>query len=308
MPDSHAGASARLSYSRPPASAAAFVGALVDRRPGRLPAGVTSPRIEGRIENLRWSEAFLKRYRGVCGFVGGSGLPLPFPHVVGAGLHLRMLLHKSFPVRLPGLVHVWHRIRHQGPIEAGGRLSMYSWIDGHEDTATGAEFCLQTQLLCDDQVVWEEQTGFVARAAQRRAAGGRSRAAEGEPEVEMAQVARIEAPANVGRRYARASGDYNPIHLSAASARPFGFPKAIAHGMWTLARCVAELGANRADTGAELMVRFRRPVFLPASLVLEASEPSAEGRMFRLIDADNSVTCLSGRYGAAMTPADDATG
>ena len=35
---------------------------------------------------------------------------------------------------------------------------------------------------------------------------------------------------NAGRAYARVAGDWNPIHLSGALARPFGFRSAILHG------------------------------------------------------------------------------
>ena len=46
---------------------------------------------------------------------------------------------------------------------------------------------------------------------------------------------------DLGRRYAAVSGDRNPIHMHALTAKPLGFPAAIAHGMWTKARCLAAL-------------------------------------------------------------------
>ena len=48
-------------------------------------------------------------------------------------------------------------------------------------------------------------------------------------------------PSDLGRRYGSVSGDLNPIHLSDPTAKLFGFPRAIAHGMWTKARCLAAL-------------------------------------------------------------------
>ena len=150
MPDSAGGPVVRLCHDRPPGSAGAYLRALIDRRPGRLRPGATSPRIEGRVHEARWSESQLRRYLEVCGFARAPELPLPFPHVVGSGLHLRMLLHGAFPVRLPGLVHVWHRIRQRRPLAATERFSMFCWIEGHEETDAGAEFCLHTQLLSGD--------------------------------------------------------------------------------------------------------------------------------------------------------------
>ena len=46
------------------------------------------------------------------------------------------------------------------------------------------------------------------------------------------------------------SGDVNPIHLHALTARAMGFPRAIAHGMWTYARTLAPLGPGSAAAGS----------------------------------------------------------
>ena len=54
-------------------------------------------------------------------------------------------------------------------------------------------------------------------------------------------------PADLGRRYAAVSGDHNPIHLYPLTAKAFGFPRQIAHGMWTKARCVAAMENRLPD-------------------------------------------------------------
>ncbi|MEN0128492.1 MAG: MaoC/PaaZ C-terminal domain-containing protein, partial [Brevundimonas sp.] len=69
---------------------------------------------------------------------------------------------------------------------------------------------------------------------------------------------------DIGRQYASVSGDRNPIHLSALSAKALGFPRAIAHGMYTAARGLAAVGAARGDS-YEWTVDFAKPVLLPSS-------------------------------------------
>ena len=54
-------------------------------------------------------------------------------------------------------------------------------------------------------------------------------------------------PGDLGRRYAAVSGDRNPIHLYPLTAKALGFPRQIAHGMWSLARCVAALENRLPD-------------------------------------------------------------
>ncbi|WP_037861232.1 MaoC family dehydratase [Streptomyces sp. NRRL S-340] len=84
---------------------------------------------------------------------------------------------------------------------------------------------------------------------------------------------------DLGRRYGAASGDRNPIHLHPLTARLFGFPRPIAHGMWTVARCLAAHGTPEA---ARVRAAFRAPVPLPGALTY-----AADGRgRFELRSAD----------------------
>lgn len=79
-------------------------------------------------------------------------------------------------------------------------------------------------------------------------------------------------PAGVGREYGAVSGDRNPIHMSALSAKAFGFPRAIAHGMYTAARALADVGPRRGQT-YDWTVEFAKPVLLPGTVTVEIAEP-----------------------------------
>ncbi|MEV5316138.1 MaoC/PaaZ C-terminal domain-containing protein [Streptomyces sp. NPDC052687] len=74
---------------------------------------------------------------------------------------------------------------------------------------------------------------------------------------------------DLGRRYAAVSGDRNPIHLHPLTARLFGFPRPIAHGMWTLARCLAAHGTPDA---VRVRARFLAPVPLPGTVEFAAEK------------------------------------
>ena len=100
-------------------------------------------------------------------------------------------------------------------------------------------------------------------------------------------------PGDLGRRYAGVSGDRNPIHLHALTAKPLGFSSAIAHGMWTKARCLAALESTLPDAfGVD--VRFRRPIMLPATVTF-ASERDAASTDFAVRDARKGTPHLDGR-------------
>ena len=99
-------------------------------------------------------------------------------------------------------------------------------------------------------------------------------------------------PGEVGRRYADVSGDRNPIHLHPLSARLFGMPGMIAHGMWLKARCLAALEPVLADRFS-VEVRFKLPVLIPGKVSF-ASQPADGGRDFALHDGKNEKPHLTG--------------
>ncbi|WP_030548335.1 MaoC/PaaZ C-terminal domain-containing protein [Streptomyces albus] len=93
-----------------------------------------------------------------------------------------------------------------------------------------------------------------------------ARASRGDGADGLPAAAVWQLPAGLGRHHAAVSGDYNPIHLHPLTARPLGFPRAIAHGMWTFARCVAETDASSAER-VTVRAEFKAPVLLPSTVV-----------------------------------------
>jgi acyl dehydratase len=97
---------------------------------------------------------------------------------------------------------------------------------------------------------------------------------------------------DLGRRYAAVSGDRNPIHMHSLAAKPLGFPAAIAHGMWTKARCLAAIESRLPDAFA-VEVRFRKPILLPARVQF-ASDEQDDQILFSVRDAKRRTPHLDG--------------
>ena len=274
-----------LEFSTPPTLGPQYLRALVDRRPSRMPDGVVAPRLEARLAPAPAAAGALSRYESVCGFARDDHLPVTYPHVLAAGLQLRLLAEPAFPVRVMGLVHVGNRIRQRHPIPRTAPLALRCWLQGSRSIDSGEEFCLHTHASLEGELVWEEETIFIARGGAGRKRGQRRQ----DDDTAWQTVARWTVPADTGRRYARVSGDYNPIHLTGVTGRLFGFPGAIAHGMWSLARVAAALGEADGPP-AWLAVRFTRPLVLPGNVELQR----AAGASFRLCSPDGRTVHLSG--------------
>nr|WP_314531443.1 MaoC/PaaZ C-terminal domain-containing protein [uncultured Pseudomonas sp.] len=216
----------------------------------------------------------LAAYRKVCGFADNALLPPTYPHVLAFALQMQLLTAKEFPFPLLGLIHLSNRIRVLRPMGGVGRVRVSVQVQNLQPHAKGATFDLVTTL--DDQIgpLWEAESRMLCRGVKL----------EGEPVDEvlastlpLTQVAQWQAPADIGRQYAKVSGDYNPIHLSAASAKLFGFPTAIAHGLWNKARTLAALADHLPAANVEIAVQFMKPVRLPSEVTLLASAAGSSG-------------------------------
>lgn len=295
-----AGDSVELRFAAPPPLWPAYLRAALSRKPGLARENIMAP-IGAQVQ-ARAHPAALAAYRAVCGCADDGHLPLAYPHVLAMPAHMAMLTSSVFPVRLPGLVHVANAIMRERPIAAGETLELHCHLPGMRETARGQEFDLHTEARSGGELVWREVSTYLAR----RPKTGAGKDPGGTPGVlpeaaappAQASSNQWAAPADIGRRYARVSGDRNPVHLFNLTARLFGFPRAIAHGMWSLACAAARIEAEAGRPLATLEVVFRRPALLPTQLRLATWE-AAGGHACLLADAQSGTPHMSGRYALA---------
>lgn len=216
----------------------------------------------------------LAAYRKVCGFAENGLLPPTYPHVLAFALQMQLLTAKDFPFPLLGLIHLANRIRVIRPLGGVGRLQVGVRVRNLQAHAKGAVFDIITQV--DDQLgpLWEAESRMLCKGVELP---GTPPADSLQASTALEELTRWQAPADIGRRYAKVSGDYNPIHLSAASAKLFGFPQAIAHGLWNKARTLAALAEYLPAANIEIAVEFRKPVRLPSEVTLLSSAPGSSG-------------------------------
>jgi hypothetical protein len=218
----------------------------------------------------------LANYRKVCGIAESAYLPAAYPHILAFPLQMQLLTDPAFPLPLLGLVHVENRIRVLRPLGGFGPFTVSVHLGELQPHSKGAVFSLITRLEDQLGLLWEGESRMLCQALKLPGVAAHQPAASAMP---LLQVAQWNAPADTGRRYARAAGDYNPIHLFAATAKLFGFPRAIAHGFWHKARTLSELSAHLPDAGYQLDVRFQKPLLLPGAATLLASAPATNGQL-----------------------------
>ncbi|MBV9685051.1 MAG: hypothetical protein JO046_24880 [Solirubrobacterales bacterium] len=219
----------------------ARAGAAMIPGASRLPfvtgGGGDVPDLTLQLTDVAIDRGRVAAYSRVCGFAVRDVLPPTYPHILAFPLHLSLMTEASFPFGAIGLVHIYNRITQQRPIECSERLQIKVWATPVEDHPKGKQFSLRTEVRVGAELVWEEISTNLKRGAESGASAGETPGSELPSARNLPATAIWSLSADLGRRYGSVSGDLNPIHMHHLSARPFGFKSAIAHGMWTKARC-----------------------------------------------------------------------
>lgn len=243
--------------------------------PSRSPE--TAPNLVLGVHDVALDPTHLAAYLAVCGFAPDSPVPSTYPQTVAFPLQLALISDDVFPFAALGLVHIGNRIVQQRALRPGDRVAFEVGCRDLRAHPRGRQLTVVTTAAIDGDEVWRGEMTLLSRGK----AGGPPAPGDGSPSPADAdpagdssgalpdevpagpQVWRL--PADLGRRYAAVSGDRNPIHLYDLTARPLGFKKHIAHGMWTHARCLAEI-ANRLPAAHTVDVAFKKPVPLPGTV------------------------------------------
>jgi acyl dehydratase len=257
-----------LRFLSAPALLPAYLKILVSRKP-RLASG-NIPRIEAALSEFKIDRRKLARYEEVCGEPSAAQLPIAFPHILATPLHLAMLASDAFPLNLFGVVHVRNRIVQKRPLRVEDTGEIHSYIEPDGVSQRGQELRLQTDVRVGGEAIWSETSALLCRMARQPKPPGAPQRDFRQPPQENLHTQALIIPPATGRRYARVSGDFNPIHMTDFLARMFGFKRAIAHGMWTLARCAAAIGSSAFAVPCTLDAAFKLPICFPAAVSLES--------------------------------------
>lgn len=254
--------------------------------------GKELPKLELVMRNVKIDRAHLAAYNRVCGFNQRETLPPTYPFVLAFPLHMEIITDPAFPYAAMGLVHIQNSITQHRPVGAGEVLNIHVQPANLRPHDKGMQFDIVTTLTVGDEVVWDSVSTMLRRGG---GGGGEKSAPAPKAAASAATTPNVQwvVPGDIGRRYGAVSGDRNPIHMYAFTAKLFGFPRAIAHGMWTKARCLAALDGRLPDRYT-VDVQFKLPVLLPARVGFR-SEPQADGGyQFGLSDVKTGKPHLAG--------------
>jgi acyl dehydratase len=214
------------------------------------------------------SDDSVRRYSAVCGF--GAGVPATYPHVLAMPLHLQIFACGDFPLRPMGLIHLSNAIEKLEDLRPGMRLDIDVAARNYQRTDAGLAFDMATEIRSDGRPVWRETCVFLSRWPESAERSASRPPRPPRAPKDSAVLAEIDVTRRTAWDYARVSRDFNPIHLSDRAARFFGLRGSISHGMWSLARSLAQEPVPSLPNGTRIDAQFLTPVQLPARVAIKA--------------------------------------
>ena len=250
------------------------------------------PDLELELDGATVDGEHLADYCRVCGFTLRNALPPTYPHILTFPLAMELMTDGSFPFPLMGMVHVGNRIEQRAAIPVSAAMTLRVRAENLRPHPRGRQLDLVSEVEIDGSVHWSEHSVYLRRGGGSEKRSSSNGGGEPDPLAGAAVAAVWKVPGDIGRRYAEVSGDRNPIHLHGLAARPFGFPGAIAHGMWMKARCLAAFDGHLPDAHVS-EVEFRAPLRIPGTARF-LTRPGDDGWAFGLEPPDGERRHLTG--------------
>lgn len=238
--------------------------------------GTDLPAVQLMVRGVDPDADHLTAYQQLVGETVADALPAGFLHVLAFPVATAVMTRPGFPLPLLGMVHLANRVQQRRQVLLGETLDIRVHAAALRAHRKGATVDLVAEVSVGGTVVWHSESTYLAKGA--RLAGSDDAAdapRERSPFEPPTPTAAWRLGADVGRRYAAVSGDRNPIHTSTLAAKAFGFPRRIAHGMYTAARALADVGPAARGEAFVWEVEFARPVLLPSTVAVRVA-PDAE--------------------------------
>ena len=226
-----------------------------------VPRGDALPDRTLAVEDLTIDAANVAEYAGVTGLRFGDAVPLTYPFALTFPTVMALVTGFDFPFAAMGSVHVENHIEQYRPILVTDSVSVRVHAENLREHRRGLLVDVVTDINVGNERAWHQVTTFLNQ--QKTSLSDEPKPPpQKQPKLGPPNAVLRITPGQI-RHYASVGGDHNPIHTNPLAAKLFGFPTAIAHGMFTAAAVLANIEGQLPDA-VKYSVRFAKPVVLPA--------------------------------------------
>jgi acyl dehydratase len=293
--------------SEPPSLPRLYATSLIPGLPswagGATPAGL--PDLEVTLPEFTPDAKELANYDRVCGLRLTDSLPITYLHILAFPMSMQLMTDSTFPYPIVGLVHLANRMTLHRPVSVNETLSFVVRTDRLRTHKKGMIFDVLAEARVGDELVWTGESSYLrpGKPSEEHVAENLPSSLPGDSvpmdlaPPEGAPSILWSVPSDIGRRYGAVSGDVNPIHLHPWTAKAFGFPRHIGHGMWSHAKAMGGF-EGRLPEAYTTDVRFLKPLLLPSKVAFTTFS-FEDGDAFTIRGASKDTPHLAGTIRAA---------
>jgi hypothetical protein len=282
-----------LEFNNIPGILPIYLKILFSRKKGFKP-GDSFPDIKAVINNISINQEKLKAYREICELEDDGNLPILYPHVFTAPLHMAILSNKDFPIPLLGMLHYRNHLIQHRPIKSDEVLNVEVRLDEHRIVKQGFEFDYLITVKSGGEAVWNSITTYLKQGKFGKDFQIPQRGNLIEPISDAEKISDSVIPKKIGKRYAKICSDYNPIHISKFMAKLFGFKRDIAHAMWATAYSIGKLKLQNYRKPLRVDLAFKGPLFIERKSYVMRSVKNDITRFDYCIEK-NDKPCIIGK-------------
>lgn len=253
-----------VDLARPPRIRDIYTRAALDALPilgsKRTPS---APDTTLTLKGVRVDRENLAAYARVTGLRFTDSLPITYPFALTFPTVMALMVSKDFPFAAIGSVHAENVIESFRPVGTSEPLDFAVHAENVREHRKGLLVDVISDVTVGRETVWRQTSTFLS--LQKTSLSGGPKEPAPADEVPPPPTSTMRVDQKTISRYAAVGGDRNPIHVSSLGAKAFGFPRTIAHGMWSAAAVLAAVDGKIADR-TTYSVRFGKPIVIPAKV------------------------------------------
>ena len=234
----------------------------------------------------------LKKYKAF--FDLREEVPLSFFYLLSQQAQVCQMLNKRFPLPIPGMIHLeTHMTYLSEPIEDEALQIVSDVIINNKEEGSLLPIFIESYFQKGIKIV-EVQSNYLVKRKSANKKSKTERIKEIDSNSTNWLTFKWDLKNNRGIKYARLSGDYNPIHIATPLAWLFGFRKKIIHGWYLLSRAVSEIEKETNMPAKSIEVNFMKAVSLPSKVDFEFRLSSRRNLEFRIKNKKAEDASVSG--------------
>lgn len=223
-----------------------------------------------------------------------ESLPLPYFYLLSQGAQTALMVDKSFPLPVPGMIHI------------NTSLTQLNDIDPDEETIIEVEVSIEDKSEGSLLPLFKEkyiQNGITVIEIESKYLVKRKSPSKTKVKREDLIIENTESNWLADRwilkrfqsySYAKLSGDFNPIHLSSIIAYLSGFKRKFIQGWYLASKIIAEVEKETNMPAKSIEINFLKVAYLPSKLDFEFRLGHNRNLEFRISDTKSGTYLVSG--------------